>query len=104
MYGTVENVNNYDEDVQIICEGGRENIDAFLVELETLKKDREGSTMILTFFVEQTKRFHEGAQQLMAMRRENIGFKNLVALNKNIQQSNENIAKLVKTLIKIFQK
>jgi len=120
LYGTVENINNYDEDVLIICEGGEKNIHAFLDELETLRKDPKESDLLLLEIKKITptyedytgiyknfdilrgadevgERLDEAAQQLKAMRRETA--RNFSSLDEKYGEISENMVMLSKNLV-----
>ncbi len=49
LFGSVENLDNYDEDVRIICEGEEENLQAFLGRLKNqTAEDKEETTAMIS--------------------------------------------------------
>ena len=118
IYGIVQNLNNYEEDVQIICEGTKENINEFLDKLKELKKDKEESSKFLIKIdnveIEDIKhlsnftdfnivresgelgvRFDEGVDQIVALRRD---FNTLHGSIGEIHQKYEKFSKDFETI------
>lgn len=93
LFGIVQNINNYDEDVLITCEGTSKNIEKFISKLDDLKNNEKESAKVLiqidniekedikhlnnfsnfeivrgTESDELGKRFDEGVDQIVALR------------------------------------
>lgn len=123
--GIVQNLNNYDEDVLIICEGIKENVDKFHNQLKELKNDKKESGKFLInidkIIPENLKkmsdftdfnivreneelgvRFDEGVDQIVALRKDfNTQHENFNAMHKNIEDIHKKYEKFSEDFDKI---
>lgn len=134
LFGFVTNLRNYDEDVLIFCEGKKENIKAFIEDIKKLQEKREEANLLLIkidkiiiedqpysgaftdfeiirTYEEAGERFDEGAQQLMAMRRDLSKLRKEISLNFSeldtkyhiISQILREISEINKSLVELLK-
>ena len=99
LFGSVENSDNYDEDVKIICEGEEDNAQRFIKRLENLsEEDKEETSAAITNIQTNEIPLHGRFENFRIIRgpeeiaeRQDEG---LVIMNKGFKEQKEGINKL----------